>query len=63
MDKDKLLIFLDKEIKYHDDLVSISRHDGMMQNQSLAVIRELEMIKTKIEDDSYLEDEIRKYQV
>lgn len=57
MDKDKVLKFLENEISYHSNRLLMCGHDGMVHNQCSAVIKELEMIKRKIEDDSYLNQE------
>lgn len=57
MDKDKVLKFLENEIAYQSNRLLMCCHDGMVHNQCSAIIKELKMIKRKIEDDSYLNQE------
>ena len=57
MDKNKVLKFLENEISYQSNRLLVCGHDGMVHNQCSAIIKELEMIKRKIEDDSYLNQE------
>lgn len=57
MDKDKVLKFLENEIAYQSNRLLMCGHDGMVHSQCSAIIKELEMIKRKIEDDSYLNQE------
>lgn len=57
MDKDKVLKFLENEIMYQSNRLSMCGHDGMVYNQCSVIIKELEMIKEKIKDDSYLKSQ------
>lgn len=57
MDKDKVLKFLENEILYQSNRLSMCGHDGMLHNQCSVIIKELEMIKDKIKDDSYLKSQ------
>jgi len=54
---------LENEISYQWNRLLVCGHDGMVHNQCSAIIKELEMIKRKIEDDSYLNQEQKEYQV